>query len=154
MRISTIMAALFLGASAFVSVPTAGAQTEAGVEAVQEALPSGTFVKKKKSLAGGWEVVERDGNTYIVFSDDFKTSNGPDLKVFLSPTDIASVTGKTATDGSINIGELQKTKGAQEYLIPAEINLADYSSVLVHCEKYSILSVSYTHLTLPTTPYV
>ena len=139
MRNSMIMAALFLGASAFVSVPTASAQTETAIETVQEALPSGTFVKKKKKVAGEWEVVQRDGNTYIVFSDDFKTSNGPDLKVFLSPKDIASVTGKTATEGSISIGELQKTKGAQEYLVPAEVNLADYASVLVHCEQFSVL---------------
>ena len=40
---------------------------------------------------------------------------------------------------SINIGELEKTKGTQEYEIPANINLAGYGSVLVHCEAYSVL---------------
>ena len=61
------------------------------------------------------------------------------MKVFLSPLDISTVTGETAVNGAINLGELQKTKGAQEYILPAGVNIADYSSVLVHCEKFSIL---------------
>ena len=81
----------------------------------------------------------RDGKKFIVFSDDFRAANGPDLKIFLSPKSIADATGKNAVDGSINIGELKKTKGTQEYEVPANINLADYGSVLVHCEAYSVL---------------
>ncbi len=140
MRISSLAAALLIGASFSVALsPAAFAQDAVAVEAVEADLPSGNFIKKKKKLQGAWEVVQRDGNTYIKFADDFRASNGPDLKVFLSPLDVATVTGKTATEGALNIGELQKTKGAQEYLVPAEVNIADYASVLVHCEKYAIL---------------
>ena len=140
MRISSLAAALLIGASFSVALsPAAFAQDAVAVEAVEADLPSGNFIKKKKKLQGAWEVVQRDGNTYIKFADDFRASKGPDLKVFLSPLDVATVTGKTATEGAINIGELQKTKGAQEYLVPADVNLADYASVLVHCEKYAIL---------------
>ena len=140
MRISSLAAALLIGASFSVALsPASFAQDAVAVEAVEADLPSGNFIKKKKKLQGAWEVVQRDGNTYIKFADDFRASKGPDLKVFLSPLDVATVTGKTATEGAINIGELQKTKGAQEYLVPADVNLADYASVLVHCEKYAIL---------------
>ena len=140
MRISSLAAALLIGASFSVALsPAAFAQDAVAVEAVEASLPSGNFIKKKKKLKGGWEVVQRDGNTYIKFADDFSASKGPDLKVFLSPLSVAEATGKTAAEGALNIGELQKTKGAQEYLVPAEVNIADYSSVLVHCEKFSVL---------------
>ena len=140
MRISSLAAALLIGASFTVALsPAAFAQDAVAVEAVEASLPSGNFIKKKKKLKGGWEVVQRDGNTYIKFADDFSASKGPDLKVFLSPLSVAEATGKTAAEGALNIGELQKTKGAQEYLVPAEVNIADYSSVLVHCEKFSVL---------------
>ena len=143
MRISHLAAALLIGASfSIVPAPAAFGQDEVAVEAVEAAqasLPSGNFIKKKKKLKGGWEVVQRDGNTYIKFADDFSASKGPDLKVFLSPLSVADATGKTAAEGALNIGELQKTKGAQEYLVPADVNIADYSSVLVHCEKFSVL---------------
>ena len=140
MRISSLAAALLIGASFSVALsPATFAQDAVAVEAVEASLPSGNFIKKKKKLKGGWEVVQRDGNTYIKFADDFSASKGPDLKVFLSPLSVADATGKTAAEGALNIGELQKTKGAQEYLVPAEVNIADYSSVLVHCEKFSVL---------------
>lgn len=98
-----------------------------------------TFVKKSKSIRGNFHVVERGEKTFIVFSDDFKAKRGPDLKVFLSPTSIRSANGKNATKGAINLGKLQTNKGAQEYEVPAGIDLANFESVLVHCEAYSVL---------------
>lgn len=100
---------------------------------------SGNFVKKQKSIKGSWEVVQRGDQTVIIFADDFKAKNGPDLKVFLSPQTVGDVNGKTATDGSVLLGELTSIKGGQEYLVPAGVNLSDFQSVLVHCEAYSVL---------------
>lgn len=100
---------------------------------------SGDFIKKSKKLKGSWSVVERDGKTFIVFADDFRAAKGPDLKIFLSPKSVADATGKNAVDGSLNIGELKKTKGTQEYEVPAGVDLSAYGSVLVHCEAYSVL---------------
>lgn len=98
-----------------------------------------SFVKKSKSIKGSFHVVERGEKTFIVFSDDFKAKRGPDLKVFLSPTGIRSANGKNAVTGSINLGKLQTNKGAQEYEVPAGVDLANFESVLVHCEAYSVL---------------
>lgn len=115
------------------------AETTVAATTVSQELPAGDFIKKKKKLKGSYEVVQRGSKTFIVFSEDFRAANGPDLKVFLSPTSVANVTGKTAVNGSINIGELKSTKGVQEYEIPAGVNLSDYASVLVHCEEYAVL---------------
>lgn len=98
-----------------------------------------TFIKKKKSIKGSYTIVERDGAKFIRFSDDFKAKKGPDLKVFLSPQTISDVNGKTAVNGSINIGKLTNTKGTQEYKIPDSVDLSSFKSVLVHCEEYSVL---------------
>ncbi|WOR13743.1 DM13 domain-containing protein [Hyphomonas sp. FCG-A18] len=108
------------------------------IERVQD-LPGGDFVKKSKKLKGSYEVVQRGAKTFIVFSDDFRAANGPDLKIFLSPKSVSAATGKNATEGALNIGKLKSTKGVQEYEVPAGVNLADYGSVLVHCEAYSVL---------------
>ena len=100
---------------------------------------SGDFIKKKKSISGSWEVVQRGDQTVIVFGDDFKAKSGPDLKVFISPATVSEVNGKTATNGSVLLGELTSTKGSQEYVVPAGVDLANFESVLVHCEAYSVL---------------
>ena len=137
----TILAAAAIGMTGMATGAPALAQANAETAVVQEASyeTSGDFVRKSKRLKGSWMVEQRDGKTFIVFADDFRAANGPDLKIFLSPKSIADATGKNAVDGSINIGELKNTKGTQEYEVPAGINLADYGSVLVHCEAYSVL---------------
>lgn len=120
-----------------VAAPAAAQVTEASATTAQDF--SGDFVRKSKRLQGSYEVIERDGQTIIRFSDDFRAARGPDLKVFLSPKTVADVTGKTAVDGSINLGELTKTRGGQEYVVPEGVNLADFGSLLVHCEAYAVL---------------
>ena len=139
-RITPVAAALAVSLTGIAAgAPVAFAETATASVTVASELPSGTFIKKKKKLKGAWEVVQRGDKTFIVFGEDFRAANGPDLKIFLSPQSVADVTGKTAINGALNIGELKATKGVQEYEVPAGVNLADYSSVLVHCEAYSVL---------------
>ncbi|MEM9422903.1 MAG: DM13 domain-containing protein [Pseudomonadota bacterium] len=139
-KFSSLAAALAIGLSGIAAcAPAAFAETAAAQVTISNELPSGDFIKKKKRLKGAWEVVQLGDKTFIVFGDDFRAANGPDLKIFLSPQSVSDVTGKTAVNGSVNIGELKATKGTQEYEIPAGINLDDFSSVLVHCEAYSVL---------------
>ena len=92
-----------------------------------------SFQKKTYALKGSVTVEQRGERTVLVFSDDFKIQKGPDLKVFLSKTDVAS-----ATSAAVRLSVLQSNKDAQEYILPVGVNLADFSSVLVHyCEAFS-----------------
>ncbi len=97
------------------------------------------FVSKKYAIKGDWQIVQENGQTLIRFDDSFKTKGGPDLKVFLSPSSITDVSGKTATDGSLQLGKLQSTEGSQDYILPEGLFLEDYKSILIHCEQYSVL---------------
>ena len=137
----TILAAAVIGLTGMAACAPALAQTqiEASISQSVDYASSGDFVRMSKKLKGSWTVEQRGEKTFIVFADDFRAANGPDLKIFLSPKSIGDATGKNAVDGSLNIGELKKTKGTQEYEVPAGINLADYGSLLVHCEAYSVL---------------
>jgi len=131
-----------LAALATTAVIAAGSTTfalSAQAEIAATTSVSGDFIKKQKSIKGSWEVVQRGDQTVIVFGENFKAKNGPDLKVFLSPQSVANVTGKTATNGAVLLGELTSTKGVQEYVLPAGVEISDFGSVLVHCEAYSVL---------------
>lgn len=96
------------------------------------------FVSKKYDIKGGWQIVEENGQTLIRFDHSFKTMGGPDLKVLLSPLPITEVSGKTATDNSVELGKLQSTAGSQDFILPEGLSLEDYSSILVHCEEYNV----------------
>lgn len=106
---------------------------------VISAPSSQSFIKKKYKIKGDWSIVQEGGKTLIRFSDDFKTKSGPDLKVFLSPQTLDGVTGDTALEGAVTLGVLKSNKGTQDYVLPKGVSLANFNSVLIHCEAYSVL---------------
>lgn len=124
--------------SATVAIPAYGAEIVPVAAAQTEAI-SGEFVKKKYAIKGAWQILEKDGQTILRLSDDFKTKKGPDLKIFLSPQPLAVVTGQTAIEDSVLISALSSHKGGQDYVIPADVNLANFQSLLIHCEAFSVL---------------
>ncbi|HEV8386617.1 MAG TPA: DM13 domain-containing protein [Nitrososphaera sp.] len=63
--------------------------------------------------------------------EEFKSTNGPDLYVYLS-------TDKGATE-FVNLGRLKANIGNQNYDIPAGTDLTKYDTVLVWCQQFSVL---------------
>lgn len=98
----------------------------------------GSWVGKQKSIEGAWQIENRNGQTVIRFSDGFQTNRGPDLKLFLSKRDISNVNGNNAADG-VFLSRLKNNQGYQEYVLPDSININDYASLLIHCERFSVL---------------
>lgn len=98
----------------------------------------GSWVGKQKSINGAWQIENRNGQTVIKFSDNFQTNRGPDLKLFLSKRDISKVNGSNAADG-VFLSKLKNNQGSQEYVLPKNININDYASLLIHCESFSVL---------------
>ncbi|WP_371395971.1 DM13 domain-containing protein [Fretibacter rubidus] len=98
-----------------------------------------SFVKKRYTIKGEWSVGEQDGKTVIHFNDAFKTKSGPDLKVVLHTETVDNVDPKTAIEDGVKIGVLKSNRGAQSYILPDDITLSDFKSVLIHCEAFSVL---------------
>ncbi len=99
----------------------------------------GDWVKKSYRIKGEWEIISRDNTRFIVFNEDFKTKRGPDLKIYLSKMPIADIEDDDVEPSSIKIAELKSNKGPQEYALPADIDLDEYQSMLIHCEAYTHL---------------
>ncbi len=99
----------------------------------------GEFIRKSKRLKGGYSVIEQNGTTIIRFAENFKTVNGPDLKVFLSPQSVKEATGRTATNGAVLLGFVKSETGRQDYIVPEGVDMASFASVLIHCEAFSVL---------------
>ena len=103
------------------------------------AANSGNFEKSSFTIKGDWTIVKENGQTIFRLSEDFKTKNGPDLKLFLSPKSVDTVTGQTATQDAVKLSVLKSNKGSQDYIIPTDIDLSQFSSILIHCEAHSKL---------------
>lgn len=98
-----------------------------------------TFVDKERGIDGNWSLKQEGENVYIVFHSNFKTKSGPDLKIFISKQDIGNANGKNAENNAILLNNLTSNKGEQKYLIPSNIDLSQYKSILIHCKKYAKL---------------
>ena len=141
--IKTAVASLVIVGGASMTVLGAATVAQATEPAVAVAMAdkalSGTFEKTSFKIKGDWQIVEENGQTIFRLSDDFKTKNGPDLKLFLSPKAVGDVTGTTAVNNAVRLGVLKSNKGSQDYVIPADIDLSQFGSILIHCEAYAKL---------------
>lgn len=97
------------------------------------------FVKKRYTIHGSAKVETVAGETQLVFSEDFKTKNGPDLKVYLSKSPISNLSAQDVDMTAVRLSVLKSHKGTQRYTIPASIDLSDYQSVVIQCEAYTVL---------------
>ncbi len=110
-----------------------------GSAAAGDVRKSGNWSRQELKISGEWSIVEEQGRLHVRLSDGFKTKSGPDLKIFLSHSDLDSLTGKNATSHAVLIAPLSSNKGAQSFAIPAGVEPSEYKSIIIHCEKYSKL---------------
>lgn len=79
-----------------------------------------------------------DGRNVVRF-EEFRTTNGPALVVYLakhaSPSQASHVTG----GGFISLGKLKGNVGNQNYVVPAGTNIDDFNSVIIWCELFGVL---------------
>lgn len=94
------------------------------------------FVGVQHPTEGQVQLIEEDGAKYLELSQDFQSDRGPDLKVILHK---ASAVNQKVEEGEyLNLGALKSFNGSQRYLIPADVDLTQYQSVAIWCEKFNV----------------
>ncbi len=94
-------------------------------------LLTGTFTSNAHSTSGTVKVVvEASGKKFLVF-ENFRTDNGPNLFVWLSPN----------TSGSPfqELGSLKAVNGNFSYELDASKNFSSNNRVLIWCKPFSVL---------------
>ena len=86
--------------------------------------------------------MSQDGGQTLRFDERFSTSDGPDLVVILhrSATILEDTTPPAypLVEGDyVVLAPLAATNGAQEYVIPANVDPEDYQSVAVWCQAFN-----------------
>lgn len=91
---------------------------------------AGMFMDGEKDYetSGSVLTIDAEDGTYLRF-EDFETTNGPDLFVYLIEP------GMPTSEG-INLGKLKGNTGNQNYLLPEDIDLTRYSRVVIWCRAF------------------
>ncbi|GGM23757.1 DM13 domain-containing protein [Micromonospora yangpuensis] len=104
-------------------------------------LAAGEFVTHEHDTSGVAQVVELpDGRRQLVLRD-LATSNGPDLRVWLTDQPVLpGVAGwRVFDDGEwVELGRLKGNRGTQAYDIPASVDLTALTSVSIWCKRFSV----------------
>jgi hypothetical protein len=82
------------------------------------------------SVSGQARIYNTEGKLQLAF-EDFSSSNGPDLRVYLSK--------ELNPVNFIDLGALKSTSGNQLYQINAGVAAGDYSYALIYCRKFKHL---------------
>jgi len=72
-----------------------------------------------------------NNNQYILALENFNSSNGPDLHVYISK--------EAQPVNYIDLGRLQSVSGNQQYPLTGNINFSEYKYALIHCQQYNHL---------------
>jgi len=90
---------------------------------------SASFAGESRYTIEGTADVLNDGSDqrFLRF-EDFSSDNGPDLKVYLR-----------ADNGDfVSLGELKGNIGDQNYEIPVGVDLDEFSTIQIWCERFSV----------------
>jgi hypothetical protein len=78
-----------------------------------------------------------DGRRILRF-EGFETSNGPDLRVYLSAGSSDAGFGREYGEDFVELGRLKGNVGSQNYEIPAGADLAKYRNAVVWCKRFRV----------------
>jgi hypothetical protein len=104
-------------------------------------LAEGSFISHEHGTTGTVHILELADGSRTLRLVGLDTSNGPDLKVWL--TDAPVLDGKDGwfvfDDGAyVDLGSLKGNRGNQNYPIPADLDLEGLSSVAIWCDRFNV----------------
>lgn len=110
-------------------------------DAAPGVIATGNFVDADAIHKGTGQVTlyRLPDERHLVRFEDFRTTNGPALVVYLAKHPSPMRAADVVDGGFLSLGKLKGNVGNQNYEIPADINVADYNSVVIWCELFGVL---------------
>jgi len=100
-------------------------------------LASGMFEGRDHPAEGSARILSDGTQTFLRFEDDFATDNGPDLNVYLSRAPIDADDDAFGED-PLDLGDLKGNIGSQNYEIDPDLDVSEYSTVVVWCVRFGV----------------
>jgi hypothetical protein len=129
--LATVVVAALVAAFGYFEVHTLviDDRVDESVPAAAASTWQGSFDGLDHETSGDASVLDATTGQFVRFTD-FRTSNGPDLRVYLVPE------GSTDVDDAIDLGPLKGNVGDQNYAVPSATDLSRYSNVLIWCVRF------------------
>jgi hypothetical protein len=114
------------------AMPTAQGSTSA------QAVESGQFYSILHPTEGTAAIYETANGARFLRLTSFRTSNGPDVHVYMVASDDAKDAATVEKAGFVDLGVLKGNIGDQNYALAGDLDLAKYRAVSIWCKRFSV----------------
>ncbi|MEH1101340.1 DM13 domain-containing protein [Micromonospora sp. CPCC 205561] len=125
------------GAASATTVPGGAPAAPAG----PVLIGGGDFVTHEHDTSGSARIVRAPDGRHRLELVGLATSNGPDLRVWLTDQPVRGGTAgwRVFDDGRwVELGRLKGNRGNQAYDIPADVDLTGLTSVSIWCKRFAV----------------
>jgi hypothetical protein len=99
-------------------------------------LAAGEFRSLGHATTGRAAALDLGDGTRLLRLEALRTSNGPDLFVYLSAS-LAEGPRQAFDGGVVSLGRLKANQGNQNYQIPAGVDLRRHRNVVIWCRRFA-----------------
>ncbi len=97
----------------------------------------GNFRSYEHTTTGVAKVIDVTNGSDVLRLENFKTSDGPDVRVWLSVKPANAAEGADKAN-YVDLGALKGNIGNQNYPIPTGTSLKDFRSVIIWCRRFHV----------------
>ncbi|MFZ0293253.1 MAG: DM13 domain-containing protein [Candidatus Sulfotelmatobacter sp.] len=99
---------------------------------------SGQFYSVLHPTAGNATIYQMGDGSRVLRLTNFKTSNGPDVHVYMVAADDAKDVATVQQAGFIDLGVIKGNVGDQNYELRPEVDLSKYRALSIWCKRFSV----------------
>ena len=122
---------LFINKRVHETMPTAN------VSSIQ-AIESGVFYGIAHPTGGTATIYRMEDGGLMLRFTNFRTSNGPNVHVYLVGADDARDSQTVRAAGFVDLGPIKGNIGDQNYALGSDLDLSKYRAVSIWCQRFSV----------------
>jgi len=89
--------------------------------------------------SGSVTIYQLEDGSRVLRLEDLNVTNGPDLRVILSPHPDPRSRDDVTAEGYVELGKLKGNIGNQNYPIDAGVDVSAFNSVVIYCKPFHVL---------------
>src|SRR5215510_4658476 len=128
---------LFVNKSVSETFPASVAANSTDSAANPMQLVTGQFKGYAHETQGNAGIYEVNGKRVLRLTN-FKTSNGPDVHVYLVAAPDVKDEATVKNAGFIDLGSMKGNVGDQNYDVPSNVDLKKYQAVTIWCARFNV----------------
>ena len=110
----------------------------AAIERGPMPITKGTFKGLAHETKGSAAIYDLSAGKRTLRLTDFETSNGPDVHVYLTASEIDKGNDALKQSGFVDLGSMKGNRGDQNYDIPESTDLSKFKNVTIWCARFGV----------------